>query len=334
MAVRKDNSKGGKWLAEFYQNGKRIRRWFTTKKEANRFYKDNKGKSAAVAVPVKVEESKSLQFFIDQWYDLHGLTLSDGAARLQKLTNLVERLGNPKIDQFSAETFAEYRSARLQGKFSANKTKPKEATVNREHSYLRAVFNELTRLGKWKGTNPLAGMRLFRENEAQVVFLTENEICRLLFECEQSRNPDLANIVRICLATGARWSEAETLTGSQVIAYKVTYINTKSRKNRSVPISPDLFDRLPKRRGRLFGDAYEAFKGAIERADIELPKGQLTHVLRHTFASHFMMNGGNLIVLKDILGHSAIETTMRYAHFAPTHLESAVALNPLTKMGD
>lgn len=32
------------------------------------------------------------------------------------------------------------------------------------------------------------------------------------------------------------------------------------------------------------------------------------------------------------LGHSDIRATMRYAHFAPDHLEEALALNPLTKL--
>lgn len=67
----------------------------------------------------------------------------------------------------------------------------------------------------------------------------------------------------------------------------------------------------------------------VSRANIDLPEGQCTHVLRHTFASHFMMNGGNILVLKDILGHSDIKMTMVYAHFAPKHLEDAISKNPL-----
>lgn len=43
-----------------------------------------------------------------------------------------------------------------------------------------------------------------------------------------------------------------------------------------------------------------------------------------------MMNGGNIIVLQRILGHAKIEETMRYAHFAPSHLEDAIRLNPLS----
>ena len=59
----------------------------------------------------------------------------------------------------------------------------------------------------------------------------------------------------------------------------------------------------------------------------------MTHVLRHTFASHFVMNGGNILVLQKILGHSTVTMTMRYSHLAPDHLQEAVELNPLTKCG-
>ena len=47
------------------------------------------------------------------------------------------------------------------------------------------------------------------------------------------------------------------------------------------------------------------------------------------FASHFMMNGGNILVLKDILGHTSIQMTMRYAH-----LDAAVTLNPYDRLGE
>ncbi|WP_232772588.1 tyrosine-type recombinase/integrase [Psychromonas sp. Urea-02u-13] len=69
------------------------------------------------------------------------------------------------------------------------------------------------------------------------------------------------------------------------------------------------------------------------RTAVRLPKGQSTHVLRHTFASHFMMNGGNILVLQQILGHASITDTMKYAHFSPAHLEDAIRLNPLANNG-
>ncbi|EKA7109835.1 tyrosine-type recombinase/integrase, partial [Salmonella enterica] len=327
MTVRRLPS--GKWLCECYPfgaAGKRIRKQFATKGEAL-----SHERRLMIHTDVSVgDDSKRLSEFVDTWYEMHGKSLTTGEERQTKLKAVCERLGNPLVSEFDRNMFAVYRKRRLSGEWSANKKKPtKEATVNREQSYLHAVFSELKRLGAWAGENPLEGVRHFKVSESELSFLYEEEIERLLSVCDESGNADLGTVVRICLATGARWSEAEKLTQSQVLPGRITFTNTKSKKNRTVPISDTIQKLLPKRRGRLFSNSYEAFTWALKKAKIELPEGQRTHVLRHTFASHFMMNGGNILVLQQILGHSTILMTMRYAHFAPDHLEAAVTLNPL-----
>jgi len=47
------------------------------------------------------------------------------------------------------------------------------------------------------------------------------------------------------------------------------------------------------------------------------------HGLRHTYASNFMMNGGDIYALKEILGHKSIDTTNRYAHLDRKYLQEA-----------
>jgi integrase len=49
------------------------------------------------------------------------------------------------------------------------------------------------------------------------------------------------------------------------------------------------------------------------------------HDLRHTFASHWMLNGGELFKLQQVLGHASPQMTMRYAHFAPAAFASDYA---------
>lgn len=84
--------------------------------------------------------------------------------------------------------------------------------------------------------------------------------------------------------------------------------------------------------GRLFMSCRAAFRGAYERTGISTP-GQLTHILRHTFASHYMMAGGDILGLQRILGHASITMTMRYAHMSPDHLKSALRLSLLAQSG-
>lgn len=50
------------------------------------------------------------------------------------------------------------------------------------------------------------------------------------------------------------------------------------------------------------------------------------HDLRHTFASQFMMNSGNIYDLQKVLGHSKIDMTMVYAHLSPEHLSGATKI--------
>ena len=48
------------------------------------------------------------------------------------------------------------------------------------------------------------------------------------------------------------------------------------------------------------------------------------HDLRHSFASNYMMNGGNVFDLQKLMGHADIKMTMRYAHFTPDHLQGSL----------
>lgn len=78
-----------------------------------------------------------------------------------------------------------------------------------------------------------------------------------------------------------------------------------------------------------FSNSINAFGRALRAAKIDLPKGQAAHVLRHSFASHFVMNGGDILTLQKILGHSTVNMTMRYAHLSVSHLLVVVEKNPL-----
>ncbi|HDR2890043.1 TPA: site-specific integrase [Enterobacter soli] len=336
MTVKKLSS--GDWLCDFRVDGRqsrRVRKRFDTKGEAvayEQYYRDEAANKPWMS---DKEDRRKLSELIMLWHNLHGQALVASKSRLAKLHIICNGLGDPVASQLTAKDWAHYRDRRLRGEIDNGYHKDpakwvaKPITVNREHHYLEAVFNELKRLGEWSLPNPLEGVRVFKEAEKEMSWLTLEQIPQLLKACEAYGKPNLTMIVKVCLATGARWGEAERLTRSQLSPYKLTFTKTKGKKNRTVPIQKWLYDELSQYQGKLFKPCYQEFKKMLQLTDIELTEGQKTHVLRHTFASHFMMNGGNILVLQKVLGHANIRETMKYAHFAPDHLEQAVDLNPL-----
>lgn len=328
MAIKKTPSG---WLVDAQpggRQGRRIRRTFSTKAEAIRFQNwiETQAAQGQPWNPAPAD-TRRLRDLIKLWYDHHGQTLRDGKGRRSILYAMADAMENPYATRFSGDDFADYRTRRLAAGINPN-------TLNHEHAYLRSVFNELRRLGKWQGANPLADVRQIRIPERELTWLNQEQIKDLLAALKASRNEDALRVTKLALATGARWSEAERLEAERLHSDRVIYAETKGGRVRAVPIAPALAEEMRTREsGRLFSSCYSAFRSAVERAGIELPRGQLAHVLRHTFASHFVMNGGHILTLQKILGHTDIKMTMRYAHLAPDHLQEAVALNPLARLG-
>jgi len=106
---------------------------------------------------------------------------------------------------------------------------------------------------------------------------------------------------------------------------KINLFNTKSGKNRYIPINKELNEIL---RFPLDEADSKFFAKCFKRAKIKKTVGQNTHILRHTFASHFIMNGGDILTLQRILGHSDLKMTMRYAHLSPNHLDDVLKFAP------
>lgn len=339
MAIKKLPS--GEWLADFRVDGRdsrRVRKSFDTKGEAVAYEAYCKEEAKDKPWKAEKEDRRRLSEIIQLWHSLHGQALVANKSRLAKLQIVCNGLGDPIASHLTAKDWAHYRDRRLRGEIDNGYHKDpadwvaKPITVNREQQYLAAVFNELKRLGEWKLPNPLEGVRVFKEAEKEMSWLTQPQIIQLFEACEEYGKEHLTMIVKVCLATGARWGEAERLTRSQLSPNKLTFTKTKGKKNRTVPIPVWLYEELVDRQGKLFRPCYQEFKKMLALTDIVLTEGQKTHVLRHTFASHFMMNGGNILVLQKILGHANIRETMRYAHFAPNHLEEAVLLNPIADL--
>ncbi len=102
-------------------------------------------------------------------------------------------------------------------------------------------------MGEWKGENPLKTVRQFKLHESEMEFLTVEEMQDLIAKAEAHEfHKEIHKIIKLCLATGGRFKETANLTGAQITKYKVTFTQTKGKKNRSVPISPELYEEIYK----------------------------------------------------------------------------------------
>lgn len=322
------------------KQGKKIRKTFE-KLEAAREFKTEAFAKARLGIVTESKQTKDrrrLSDLVDQWYELHGYTLKDGEGRKLMMLADCKLLNDPVAIKFTAEDFVIFRKERLETVQPGKQGKTISAnTINHTQAYFCAVFNTLKKLGKWPYENPLLGLPKLKIDDPGLTYLDLDQIRSLLKELKNASNPDLLIIVKICLSTGARWGEATSLQARHIRNGKIHYSKTKSGKSRAVPISPELekeiLDNRP-RSGMLFNQKNhrKGFEEAIKRAGITLPDGQMTHVLRHTFASHFMINDGNILKLKDILGHSTLDMTIRYAKLAPGHLSQAITHNPLANI--
>jgi integrase len=138
------------------------------------------------------------------------------------------------------------------------------------------------------------------------------------------------------------WRDVD-LEGEQVT---VRAASAKSGKTRHVPLNQtalgtlearqkddskpdDLVFQSPKTGGRL-NNVKNSWQDLVDRAKLIDFR---FHDTRHDFASRLVMAGTDLNIVRELLGHSTMEMTLRYAHLAPEHKASAVALLDNPKVG-
>ena len=114
--------------------------------------------------------------------------------------------------------------------------------------------------------------------------------------------------------------------------------NTKSAKRRSIPtnrVAREAIRRMRYRaescpgspwvfcneKGERIQDVKTSFRTACRKAGI---KDFRIHDLRHTCAAWLVSSGVPMSEVRDLLGHSSITVTERYAHLAPENIRAAV----------
>jgi len=221
----------------------------------------------------------------------------------------------------------------------------KAKSVNNVLTLLKQVFkfaheNEILKL------NPCKKVDFMKVPEKEIKYFTEEEIRSLL---QANKFEDIYPILVIALNTGMRIGEIFGLCWdcinfekNQILVRRTAtryglQEHNKTLSVRHVPMNTAvkelLFDQLKKQKNLSFvisnnkgqmmnPDHFSErhFNKATQRAGV---RPFTFHCLRHTYASQFMMKGGNIYDLQAILGHTDLQTTMIYAHLSPQHLVEA-----------
>jgi integrase len=208
----------------------------------------------------------------------------------------------------------------------------KPATVNRDLVVLRHMFQKAREWGKALD-NPVSHQKPLRVNNRRLRYLSHEEIPRLLSAADEILRP----LLIVALHTGLRRSELFALTWQDVDVKQgvIRVVYTKNGERREIPMTDTLLatvQQLPRRlasdymfpgkTGKGVVDVRKRFHRTLQEAGIE---GFVFHDLCHTFASHLVMAGVDLMTVKEFLGHKDLEMTLRYAHLAPDYKRAAIA---------
>ena len=211
-------------------------------------------------------------------------------------------------------------------------------SVSPSQTYFKHTVYGLRSLLKSEGL-PYSFLQLpeIKSDKKLPVVLSKQEVWKMLTRCSLLKHKILIGLLYGC---GLRCMEVRSLRLADLDfdRLQLKVVQGKGKKDRYLPLSVHLVRGLKsyieaeKPQDYLFGSNINgraggdfdcrysqkgvqwAVKEAAKRAGVL--KSVCVHTLRHSFATHLLEDGMDIITLKDLLGHENIETTMLYLHIA------------------
>lgn len=219
-------------------------------------------------------------------------------------------------------------------------------SINRKIACLRSYFLYLVKIGDID-KNPMIKISSFKTPNRNPVFIQKEDILKIL---ETKNDENFYSkmgllIFEILYATGIRRSELASLEEKDVDFEKgQLLVFGKRRKERLIPLHNDLLnkirDYIPEKKllnnttKKLFiskrggdievGEIYLIIKNLLFSAQVEI---RSPHVLRHSFATHLLDEGADIMNIKELLGHSSLNSTQVYTHNTIEKLKKAYKLS-------
>jgi integrase len=210
--------------------------------------------------------------------------------------------------------------------------------ANRMLSLVSKIFNTAEDWGlRREGSNPATRIKKNREEEKKR-YLRNDEQLRLgevLQECleDGSETIHVVSAIMLLMLTGCRRNEITTLKWDYVDYNRLELPDSKTGKRR-IPLPREAYDilmSLPRIPGNPYVILGKTDDGHL--TDLERPWRRIRekagledvriHDLRHTYASVAVNNGIDPFMLKEIMGHKNLSTTLRYSHLADDAVQRA-----------
>ena len=267
------------------------------------------------------------EFLIDQ--QVRGNSLKTLKYYKQTLNVFQVYIGSVSLDSITLSLCKRYYIHLVEKNISSTTTQ----------TYLRALRAFLTWCYHegYMTENIPARFKLPKAQRKTIDVLTDDEV-RRLFACFNLRTMTGARNYAICalmLDSGLRLNEVVTLQADAVhVAEGYAIVNGKGNKQRLVPLGLQSKRALIRYMGRVPVCSLETL---FVQKDNTIPLQQSTvkqlfrklkiragisrlrpHLLRHSFATRYLENGGDIYSLQQILGHTSLEMVKKYVHLIPS----------------
>jgi integrase/recombinase XerD len=264
---------------------------------------------------------------------------------------IVSRFNNTPPDKVKTKDILGYVE------YLRQERKNQDAAVNRNVTIIRNFYRALAAMEYLEQRdNPMAGFPKLKATKTKFKDTLSLEEVKKLINAPRTDTVmgvrDRAILV-LLYGTGIRATECAGLKESDVsLPERIIRVIGKGGDQRIVPLNNDValaLEQYRTVRGQVGKEAafFKSRKlgGRISRNAIyervrkfarlsRIPKRVSPHTLRHTFATHLVRLGENLVVLRDLLGHRQITSTQRYLHMTAQDLRAAVDRHPIRKLID
>lgn len=321
IKYRADFTLGGRF-------GKRIRKFFSNKKDAEAFqYITLADYKRGLFIPSNTSKVTFEEFFKEYSEKKIKRYMRGSASEIYRLGAFKNMFSNYPMSVFKPTDWDKYVTERLKGKEAVGQT-----TLNRDLTAVKTMFKWATENGYLK-ENPFRTSKKFKVENVRVRWLDDKEIDSVLQNCVAQGDLDMRDILVCALYTGFRKANLKQITAHDVLGQKIQATRTKSGKVYEVPINKNLAEVLTHliRRNKTgpllnFKNFRLRFNACVKDKTVTL------HTFRHTFAAQCLKRGIPIDRVCKWLGHHSVEfTRSHYGHLCPNQEQIEIDLLNLTE---